>query len=203
MPARADQAVSLPDGRHICPACARTAVCDPALAQSLFSQVVAILTTQLGLALRVGADFTLADAQHLSRLARETPLHPAQDPERIVGLFVRKGRHRTMYVLYGLPQVLFIQTVAHEWAHAWHGENCPLLEDPMLREGFSEWVAYRVLQALGAVREAARMTRQDGIYGEGLRWMLRLEAERGPAGVLEACRRGMDGKLGNWYIGNW
>ncbi len=190
MPARTDQAISLPDGRHICPACARTAVQDPALAQTLFSQVIAVLT-RMGLTLRVGADFTLADAQHLRRLARGMSPHPPQDPERVIGLFVRKGPRRTMYVLYGLPRVLFIQTVAHEWAHAWHGENCPLLEDPIWREGFSEWVAYHTLQAMGAVREAARMTRREGIYGEGLRRMLRLEAEHGPAGVLEACRRGL------------
>jgi aminopeptidase N len=41
---------------------------------------------------------------------------------------------------------LVIRVTAHEYAHAWQGENCPLLDDPLLREGFAEWVAYRVLE---------------------------------------------------------
>jgi hypothetical protein len=108
----------------------------------------------------------------------------------VVGLFLRKGRRRVMAVLSGLPRVLFIQTVAHEWAHAWQGENCPLLEDPLLREGFAEWVAYRTLLALGATDQAARMLQQNGPYGEGLRRILHLEKQVGPAGILQLCARG-------------
>lgn len=181
--------IPLPDGRRICPACARTAVTDPQVARDLFARTTAFVSGQMGLTLRVGTDFTLVDAGHLRRLVAESPNRPVEDPDRVVGLFLRKGHRRVMVVLSGLPRVLLIQTIAHEWAHAWQGENCPLLEDPMLREGFAEWVAYRTLIALGATREAARMLEQNGLYGEGLRRVLRLEERYGPTGVLDHVMR--------------
>ena len=94
-----------------------------------------------------------------------------------------------MYLLSGLPQILFIQVAAHEWAHAWEGENCPLLRDSLVREGFAEWVAHRTLRALGAVKKVALMEQQEGMYGEGLRKMLVLERHGGAGGVLDFCRR--------------
>lgn len=180
----------LPDGRRICPACARTAVTDPQVARDLFARTAAFVSGQLGLGLRVGTDFTLVDAQHLRRLVAESPTQPVEDPDRVVGLFLRKGRRRVMAVLSGLPRALFIQTVAHEWAHAWHGENCPLLEDPLMQEGFAEWVAYHTLIALGAAKQAARMRERNGLYGEGLRRVLQLEEQHGASGVLQLCMRG-------------
>ncbi|MBN1179961.1 MAG: zinc-binding protein [Anaerolineae bacterium] len=179
----------LPDGRHVCVDCARTAIYDPLRAQVLFERVVGVAVEQLGLALNVGADFAMVDPQHLNRLAAEGNAGAEGNPDRIVGLFVRKGRRRVMYVLSGLPQIAFVHTVAHEWAHAWQGENCPLLKDPLVREGFAEWVAHKTLEALGAVKALAAMDRQDGMYGDGLRAMLALERRVGVAGVLDACRR--------------
>jgi hypothetical protein len=181
--------VHLPDGRRICPRCHQTAVYDPTRAQALFEHAARVVTEQLGLRLNVGTNFALVDHQHLQRLASEgsPPLH--DDPAKVVGLFIRKGRKRVMYLLSGLPQILLIQTVAHEWAHAWHGENCPLLESPLIREGFAEWVAYKTLQAMGAVKKMALMEQRDGLYGEGLRKMLELERRGGVPGVLDFCRR--------------
>ncbi len=181
-------AASLPDGRLFCARCHQTAVYDPAQARALFAQVTAVVVDQLALTLNVGTDFTLVDQQHLQRLIAEADLAP-DDPRRVIGLFVRQGRKRVMYVLSGLPRILFVQTVAHEWAHAWQGENCPLLEDALVREGLAEWVAYKTLQALGAVKKAAQMAQREGLYGEGLRHMLRLEQEQGAAAVLAFCRR--------------
>ena len=181
--------VRLPDGRHICARCHQTAVYDLARAQALFEHVARVVTGELGLGLNVGADFMLADHQHLQRLATEASpaLHDA--PSKVVGLFVRKGRKRVMYLLSGLPQILFLQTMAHEWAHAWQGENCPLLQNPLVREGFAEWVAYKTLQSLGAVKKMALMEQRDGLYGEGLWEMLELERRDGVSGVLAFCRR--------------
>lgn len=179
----------LPDGRRICPHCNQTAVCDPAHAQALFERVVAIVAGPLGLRLNVGSGFALVDYPHLLRLAAEARTTLPGDPDKVVGLFVRKGRRRVMYILSGLPQILFIQTVAHEWAHAWQGENCPLLENPLVREGFAEWVACKTLQALGAVKKMALLEQQEGVYGEGLRKMLELERREGPSGVIAFCRR--------------
>ena len=181
--------VALPDGRHICPRCHKTAIYDQARGQELFGRVAHVVTDQLGLGLNVGTDFTLVDHQHLQRLATESPGDLPGDPAKVVGLFARKGRKRVMYLLSGLPQIVLIQVAAHEWAHAWQGENCPLLRDPLVREGFAEWVAYKTLQALGAVKKMALMERRNEMYGDGLRKMLALEQQVGVIGVLDFCRR--------------
>jgi len=181
--------VRLPDERRICGRCHQTAVYDPAYAETLFEYVARIVTDQLGLGLNIGADFTLVDHLHLRRLAAETSPGLGDGRGRVVGLFVHKGRKRVMYVLSGLPQTLLIQTVAHEWAHAWQGENCPLLQDPLVREGFAEWAAYKTLQEMGAIKKMTLMAQQNGLYGEGLRQMLKLEQRDGVPGVLAFCRR--------------
>ncbi len=185
-----DQAIQLPDQRRVCARCHRAAIYDQDRARRIFDQVVHIVTGTLGLGLNVGADFTLVDAQHLQRLAQETDISTAlDDPAKLVGLFVRRGHRRVMYALSGLPPALLIQTIAHEWAHAWQGENCPLLSDPLTREGFAEWAAYKTTQALGLENRSTLLERRDGLYGEGLRTMLNLERRTGPAGVLDFCRR--------------
>lgn len=181
--------VRLPDGRNICPRCHQTAVYDQARARELFERVAGVITDQLGLGLNVGTDFTLVDHQHLQRLVTESPSDLPEEPSKVVGLFARKGRQRVMYLLSGMPQIVLIQVTAHEWAHAWQGENCPLLRDYLVREGFAEWVAYKTLQAMGAVKKMAVMEQRDGIYGDGLRKMLALERRAGVAGVLDFCRR--------------
>ena len=179
----------MPDGRHICPRCHQTAIYDQARGREIFERVASVVTNQLGLGLNVGADFTLVDHQHLQRLAMEANGVSNTDPARVVGLFARKGHQRVMYLLSGLPQISFIQVAAHEWAHAWEGENCPLMRDPLLREGFAEWVAHKTLRVLGAIKKVALMERQEGLYGEGLRKMLALEQRGGAGGVLDFCRR--------------
>ena len=183
--------VRLPDGRHTCARCHQTAVYDPAQASVLFERVAHAVTGQLGLRLNVGTDFALVDSQHLHRLAEEASPAVRDNVDRVVGLFIRQGHKRVMYVLSGLPQILLTQTIAHEWAHAWQGENCPLLESPQVREGFAEWVAYKMLQAMGAVKKLALLERQDGFYGAGLRQMLELERRDGVSGVIAFCRRTM------------
>ncbi|HET92071.1 MAG TPA: zinc-binding protein [Chloroflexi bacterium] len=184
-----EHAVQLPDRRRVCERCHRTAVYDQDHARQIFDQVVHVVTASLGLDLHVGADFTLVDAQHLQRLAQEADIGSADDPTHIVGLFVRRGRRRVMYALSGLPPAVLIQTIAHEWAHAWQGENCPLLRDPLTREGFAEWAAYKTIQALGKESHLALMERQNGLYGAGLKAMLKLERRAGLDGVLDFCRR--------------
>jgi hypothetical protein len=164
-------------------------VTDPAQAQVLFARVATLLTDTLGLGLNIGASLQLVDDPQLQTLLAETAPAVQDEADKVVGLFIRQGRRRLMAILSGLPQILFIQTVAHEWAHVWQGENCPLLRNPLVREGFAEWVAYRALKALGAVKKAALMEQRTGLYGDGLRAMLRLEAEQGAAGVLAFCRK--------------
>jgi len=178
----------LHDGRFICAQCHETAVYDAGKAGDLYKQVADIMDQQMEMRLNLLPALGLVDRNQMLALLEQTEIGGADDPDRVFGLFFRRGRKRAIYVEYGLPQILMIQVMAHEYAHAWQGENCPLLRDPFVREGFGEWAAYRVLMALGAVKKAALLEQRADLYGQGLRFMLALERQGGTVAVFRACR---------------
>ena len=103
-------------------------------------------------------------------------------------MFVQRHKKREIYIQSGLPQILTIEVMAHEYAHAWQAENCPWQQETLIIEGFAEWVAYRVLMLLGAGKKAALMEERTDIYGQGLQRMLSVEREGGTAAVFHACQ---------------
>ena len=169
----------LHDGREVCARCHATAVYDPVRAHAIFDFTAAAVAVQLGLQLRVGVGFALADAQVLAAMATRGGANAD-----LLGVYMRHGRERTIYVRYGLPLLMLRTTIAHEYAHAWQAENCPLLDDLPLSEGFAEWVAYRHLLYLGAGRAAARMRAAAHPYHDWFLQILAREDRAGPAGVL-------------------
>ena len=179
-----EQHWTLHDGRVLCARCHSTAIYDPAEARSLFDETVAAVVRQLALKLRVGVEFRLVDAPSLKKVRADANNGHAP-AEKTLGLYHRQGRLRAIYVLYGLPTLVFRTVVAHEYAHAWQGETCPLLDDDELREGFAEWVAYRHLLHLGCSKEAQRMLTSNHPYRPMLEAVLALDQRVGPAGVVE------------------
>ena len=122
--------------------------------------------------------------------APEMDSDPQPDEFRnILGVYARQGMRRGIYVQSGLPRMLFLQVAAHEFAHAWQGENCPVLKDLLVHEGFAEWVAYQVIGFYGYTKGQERMRGRNDIYGRGLKWALEIAASQGAPGVVEACRR--------------
>ena len=88
----------------------------------------------------------------------------------------------------GCRGVLFLQVAAHELAHAWQGENCPVLDDTLIHEGFAEWVSYQVLGEYAYAQAQEIMRARSDIYGQGLRRLLDIEASQGVDGVFRLCR---------------
>jgi hypothetical protein len=177
----------LPDGRAICGFCQPTAILDAARAGELWKWIDGVIENVLNLRLSVGARFVLTDRTGMVQQLQKMKPEQTHDANSVLGVYVRDGRQRTIYAQNGLPQILFIQVVAHEWAHAWQAENCPLVRDILIVEGFAEWVAYKVLQALLAGKKMALMAARPDLYGEGLRLMLATETRAGVAGVLRWC----------------
>jgi hypothetical protein len=178
---------TLHDGRRLCERCNATAVYSPDEALRLYRQTVGSIIAQLGLELRVGVEFRLVDAPTIARV-RASGDSPHPPEEKTLGLYQRNGPVRAIYMLYGLPRLLFRTVVAHEYAHAWQGESCPLLADDALREGFAEWVAYRHLLYLGCTKAAAQLLSSNHPYRPFLEQMLALESRTGPAGVIDHLR---------------
>jgi hypothetical protein len=110
---------------------------------------------------------------------------PAAASHHVLGYFVQAHGTSTVYAEACLPRGLLLGTLAHELAHAWQTEQGLHLKDALVREGFAEWVAYRVLMARGLAALAERATRRDDIYGRGLRHFLNVENRFGFAGVVK------------------
>jgi len=166
----------------------------------------ALVARRLNLTLNIPTGLALVDRNQLSQVLRvgERPASKLPDPglekETILeldsqktnaltlGVYARRGMRRGIYIQSGLPRMLFLQVAAHEYAHAWQGENCPVLKDALVHEGFAEWVAYQVIGYYGYPKGQERMRGREDIYGRGLKWALDIEASRGFPGVIEACR---------------
>jgi hypothetical protein len=175
-----------PDGRKLCDRCQSTAVSDPTHAHTLYRQVRSALARTLNLSLHEPCKLELVSRHQLLGLIEKSSLYSldANSRERCFGLFIRQGRHRAIFVEYGLPQIVLLEVMAHEYAHAWQSENCRSEATPEIQEGFAEWVTYKLLQEWGCARRTGRMLRRDDIYGKGLKRMLQWEAEGGPAEVF-------------------
>jgi hypothetical protein len=177
----------LHDGRLLCAQCHATAVYDLAEARALYDQTVGAIVAQLGLSLKVGVAFRLVDAPTIAQVRASGGVHLPE--EKTLGLYQRSGHVRAIYLLYGLPKLTFRTVVAHEYAHAWQGETCPLLTDERLREGFAEWVAYRHLLYLGCTKAAEQLLTSNHPYRPLLEEVLALEGRVGPVGVVEHMLR--------------
>jgi len=192
-----DKHWQLSDGRVICAHCQETAINIPTVAVVLYEEMKSIVARQLGMRLNVPTGLALADRNQLREIIHQQQENNKSggmdqqelDANRTLGIYARRGMRRGIYVQTGLPRTLFLQVAAHEYAHAWHGENCPLLRDVEMHEGFAEWVAYRVLGYYGYSQGQKLMRDRDDIYGRGLRWALELESGEGASGVIEACER--------------
>lgn len=175
-------------GRATCADCAATAVVSAEEAGRVYRAAEAVIREQLGLALNVPTGLTLVGPEELAAVLAEMGEDPHSGGETL-GVYTRRGRRRGIYAVTGLPRLLLLQVAAHEFAHAWQMESAPLLRDPLLREGFAEWVAYRVLQALGEGEAAERIVARDDAYGQGARLLLDIERQVGVHGVIEWSRR--------------
>jgi ribosome-binding protein aMBF1 (putative translation factor) len=179
----------LTDGRQICAQCHATAVYDQETASQLYRQAQQTIQERLGLSLNVPTYLFLVGRDQLVQIVRKRKKVRTEQVTSMLGIYSRQGMKRGIYVQSGLPRLLMMQVAAHEWGHAWQGENCPLLRDIVVIEGFAEWVSYKTLVALGAPRpEMMKMVQRPDVYGQGLRQALAVEKATGEAGVIEWCR---------------
>lgn len=179
----------LHDGRFICAQCDKTAIYEFERANVLYRRVIALTRYHLGIHLKNRPALVLADRQQMFDIIKQTSLHQPKNLDMIFGVFVRRNEKRDIYIETGLPQILMLQVMAHEYAHAWQSENSPRHQDPLIREGFAEWVAYRVLTTIGSVKKAALMEQRHDLYGQGLQLMLSLERKGGRRAVFERAQR--------------
>lgn len=173
-------------GRKLCDPCRSTSITDPTQAHALYKRVRSGLLRTLGLKLGEPCQLKIVGRRQMLSLIDKSTLHSldADSRGRCFGLFLREGRHRAIFVEYGLPQIVLLEVLAHEYAHAWQSERCPADLSPELQEGFAEWVAFKLLQSWGCRHRIARMLRREDMYGHGLQTILAWEREGGTAEVF-------------------
>ncbi len=166
-------------------------------AEQLYRETCALLKRELGLQVAVLPKLHLVERAMLIELHQQTggpsinrgptspdaPLGP--EHQHLLGYFQRFDNDWNIYIEHLLPQTLFQSVAAHELAHAWQSTYAPQEQSPKVVEGFAEWVAYRVLLALGQQREAARLTRRSDLYGDGLQYFIALERQHGRGAVMQ------------------
>jgi hypothetical protein len=201
-----DERWQLSDGRISCAHCHNTAIYSPAEATALYEELKSIIGKNLGLYLNIPTGLALVDRNQLAMIIEKQRdgadrTHPAGenhlaetqgeilDPNRTLGIYARRGMRRGIYIQTGLPRRLMLQISAHEFGHAWQGENSPLLRTVLVHEGFAEWVAFSVMGYYGYLHQQRRMQSRQDVYGDGLRWALEIESAHGIPALIETVRR--------------
>lgn len=174
-----------------CASCFSAAITTVAQAERLYHEIHTLLKRELALEIAVLPKLHLAERATLVELhqqegvtaSSETPLGPEQ--QHLLGFFRRVDDDWNIYIEQLLPLTLFQAVAAHELAHAWQSTHAAKKQSLKIIEGFAEWVAYRVLLALGQQREAAGLTRRNDLYGDGLQYFVALERQYGREGVVQ------------------
>jgi hypothetical protein len=172
--------------RTLCRQCESTVVSDPVQAYALYSRVRTTLVRRLGMTMRDNCHLKLVGRKQLLSIVEKSSLHSldADSRGRCFGLFLRQGRQRSIYIEHNLPQIVLLEVMAHEYAHAWQSEHCLGTLSAEVQEGFAEWTAYKLLEHWGCSRRAERLLRRDDLYGRGLKLVLGWEAQGGEAEVF-------------------
>lgn len=197
----------LPDGRHLCGLDRQTAVFSAQRAREMFDLAIREVTAALGprMALKKPVkEVRLVDVPGLVTVSQGLYQPASVASGKVLGLtqlmLKSRGQERwtepaTVYLLNGVPEERFVTVSAHEYAHAWHAENHPQYSQttPEMREGFAEWVAYKVAQHTRRTRQTATLNQPaPTIYYTGLRKFLELERKVGAAGVLHHATTATD-----------
>ena len=131
-----DQRWKLSDGRVFCETCHASGVFPPHEATALYDEVKTVVAQSLGLSLNIPTGLALVDCDQLAEIIlKQSNGSLTLEVERTMGVYARRGMRCDIYAQIGLPRPLFLQVTAHEYAHAWQGENCPLLRDTLVLEG--------------------------------------------------------------------
>jgi hypothetical protein len=177
------RSMTLSDGRAFCPACASSLVFEPREIEALYASLCEDAGARLGLSLDTWPPLVL-DSERALRARPDTPA-----PEGLSGIYLRAAGRAAVHVLVPLPRARLTAVLAHEIGHAWQGVTCPPEQGPRLREGFAEWVSWRLLEGReGCAGEREVIERRTDAYGAGFRLFAGLEERHGSAAVLWYAR---------------
>jgi hypothetical protein len=213
------RSVTLTDGQYRCGLCATDLVIGEPAIRLIYTDAIEAMTAIIGAPLRHAPPLEVVSRRRMGEIRRTfahdagqtagrmpaapSPnghgTHGAQAADKtatvrhLLGFYVRSQGKPVIYIEAGLTRGLLLGTLAHELGHAWQAEQLgsgASALDPLISEGFAEWVAYTTLLARSLRTLAARARERQDDYGRGLNRFLELERLRGRPAVLQAARVG-------------
>jgi len=107
-----------------------------------------------------------------------------------IGLYHFAGNCHDIFIMTDMSRDSVTGTVAHEMTHAWQTDFCPADQDLVLKEGFANWIAYKIMQKIGAFTYAQNILEHaDPVYGVGFKKMLEWEDALGERGLVEKVKK--------------
>lgn len=195
--------VTLTDGQYRCVVCATDLVIGEPAIRLVYTDALAQLEQIIDQPLRRTPPLDVVSRRRMGETrrtyAREAGRPPTQPGDEgaagrhVLGFFVRSQGRPVIYVEAGLTRGLLLGTLAHELGHAWQSEQLGAAAgtvDPLMSEGFAEWVAYHTLMASGMRTLASRARERQDVYGRGLERLLSVERSKGRDAVLRIARTG-------------
>jgi hypothetical protein len=196
-------AMTLTDGQYRCMVCASDLVIGEPAIRLVYTEALKQLEQIVDAPLRHTPPLDVVNRRRMGETrrtyAREAGQMGATHGEdggaarHVLGFFVRTQGRPIIYVEAGLTRGLLLGTLAHELGHAWQSEQLGASAgaiDPLVSEGFAEWVAYHTLMARGMRTLATRARERQDLYGRGLERLLDIEQARGRAEALRVARAG-------------
>ena len=81
-------------------------------------------------------------------------------------LFFKSSRKSEIVILYGMPKILALETLAHEASHVFCHQHKIRFKQPQTEEGFCNLVAFKVMQDLNQIAAMEKLMRNPcPIYG--------------------------------------
>lgn len=202
LPIRKGDEVKLPDGRYLCARDAKTAVMDADSARQVCATVKEDLDQQFS---RFTSFPTNVDVAVIDRIDVDsmfgTSGHDFESPDLLgciqpVTLDGVKRYH--MSLMIGLPLSDLKETCAHEYSHAWVGENVSPERhariDRDAEEGFCEMMGYLLMDAQGEEAEKQRVLANNYTRGQ-VQVFIAAEQRYGFDDVLDWMRYGVTSRL--------
>jgi hypothetical protein len=150
-----DNGVALPDGRYLCARDARTAVVKADDAERICAQVKDDLDRRFSRFTVFPANVDVAVIDRIDVDSMFSPAGNDFESPNLLGCVrpetVNRETRYKMRLMTGLPLAELKATCAHEYSHAWVGENVPKERRARLgrdaEEGFCELVAYLLMDS--------------------------------------------------------
>lgn len=186
------------DGRYVCGYCLTDAVNDITTARRIMQSVKEKLHAAGIDVVNDAIKLTLTDRDNLRHISwtghtDESGLTKYIE-QTIDGVCI--VRDFEIFILSGMPRIVFNEVMAHELMHVWLYTNAPRKLSAALSEGSCNYASFILLnQSYGAMAEYELdnlLANPDPIYGEGFRRVKRLVSDKGTAFWLEYLKTHAD-----------